>query len=397
MPSIAQARGHRYPVRMAHLGLGNFHRAHQAWYTQHANALGMDADGWGIAAFTGRSPRAAEALSAQDCVYTLVTRAADGDSAEIVDAISRAHDGAGAAWEHTIADPSVAVLTVTITERGYEPAQQQAESAGARIVRGLRARARASAGDIALVSCDNLRGNGEALRLAVLREVDDGRLARWIGEHVAFVSTMVDRITPATTDADRAATRELIGHDDAVPVVTEPFSEWVVCGEFPAGRPAWHSVGVRFVDDVEPYEQRKLWLLNAGHTLLAATGMPRGHETVAEAFADPECRGLLEELWVEARVLLPFDATETDAALAALRTRFANPRIAHRLLQIDDGGLQKLRQRQVAIITRRLDAGSEPGRASLATVEAWGRAHGLDLAEALDVLQPGLARRVYLR
>ncbi|NNC11328.1 mannitol dehydrogenase family protein [Planctomonas sp. JC2975] len=404
MPSVADARSSRPEVRMAHLGLGYFHRAHQAWYTERANALPpADRDAWGIAAFTGRSPRTAAALAAQDCVYTLITRAAEGDSAELVQSIVRAHDGAGSDWERTVADPSVALVTVTVTERAYETAEEQSghaepadETAGARIVRGLAARAQASAGPIALVSCDNLTGNGEALRLAVHREVHDGALAEWIAQNVSFVSTMVDRITPHTTDADRDTARELTGYDDAVPVVTEPFSEWIIQGDFPAGRPAWELVGARFVDDIEPYERRKLWLLNAGHTLLAATGIPRGHETVAEAFADKECRMLLEDLWAEARVLLPFDEATTDAALSALRTRFANPRIAHRLVQIDDGSQQKLRQRQAAIITARLDAGDEPGRASLATIEEWGRVRGLDLAEALDVLQPGLARRAYL-
>ncbi|MHA7985997.1 mannitol dehydrogenase family protein [Rathayibacter sp. CAU 1779] len=412
MPSVADARTSRPEVRMAHLGLGNFHRAHQAWYTQLANTAespagagaGADADAWGIAAFTGRSPRTAKALAAQDCVYTLITRAAEGDSAEIVQSIVRAHDGAGSEWERTVADPSVALVTITVTERAYETAEEQSrhagaagETAGARIARGLAARARASAGPIALVSCDNLTGNGDALRLAVHREVEDDALAEWIARNVSFVSTMVDRITPHTTDADRVTARELTGYDDVVPVVTEPFSEWIVAGDFPAGRPAWELAGARFVDDIEPYERRKLWLLNAGHTLLASTGIPRGHETVAEAFGDAECRMLLEELWSEARVLLPFDAATTDATLNALRTRFANPRIAHRLVQIDDGSQQKLRQRQAAIIAARLDAGDEPGRASLATVEEWGRARGLDLAEALDILQPGLARRVYLR
>jgi fructuronate reductase len=403
MPSIAEVRTSRPPVRMAHLGLGNFHRAHQAWYTQRANLLGPEPDAWGIADFTGRSPRTADALAAQDDVYTLISRSADGDSAEIMQPIVEAHDGGSPAWERTLADPAVAVLTVTVTERGYEAADQAGregtvgESAGARIVRGLTARARASAGPIALVSCDNLTGNGEALRRAVHAELHDDAVTAWIAENVSFVSSMVDRITPATTDADRATARELTGYDDALPVVAEPFSEWVVSGGFPAGRPDWESVGVRFVDDIEPYERRKLWLLNAGHTLLSATGIPRGHETVAEAFADVECRAVLEELWSEARVLLPFDEKTTDASLAALRARFANPRIAHRLTQIDDGSLQKLRLRQAAIISQRLDAGDEPGRASLATIEEWGRVRGLDLAEALDVLQPGLARRVYLR
>ena len=408
MPSVADARTSREQVRIAHLGLGHFHRAHQAWYTQCANALSADhgaADGWGIAAFTGRSPRAAEVLAAQDGVYTLITRSADGDRAEVIQSISAAYDGAGEHWESTLARPEVAVLTVTVTERGYDPdparsaASRQAhspasaESAGARIARGLLARARASAGPIALVSCDNLNGNGDALRAAVLREADD-ELASWIASNASFVSTMVDRITPATTDADRAVARDLTGYDDAAPVVTEPFSEWVVAGEFPAGRPAWDRVGVTFVHDIEPYERRKLWLLNAGHTLLAAVGLAQGFETVDQAFADAGCRELLEEQWAEARVELPFDASTTDAFLADLRTRFANPRIAHRLAQIDDGSLQKLRQRQVEIIQARLEAGADPGTASLTAIRAWGRSRGLDLSEALDALKPGLARRV---
>lgn len=408
MPSVAEARTARHPVRIAHLGLGNFHRSHQAWYTHNANA-NASGEGWGIAAFTGRSPHAAEALAAQDCVYTLITRAADGDTAQLLQSISAAHDGGGTEWERTIADAAVAVLTVTVTERGYESRDQRGaggaagsdagkggggESAGARIARGLGARAEASAGALALVSCDNLNGNGDALRRAVLREVGDGALAEWIQRNVSFVSTMVDRITPAATDADRVAARDLTGYDDAAPVVTEPFSEWVLCGEFPAGRPAWERVGARFVDDIEPWERRKLWLLNAGHTLLAVSGLSRGHSTVAEAFADAECRTLLESLWSEARVLLPFGDDETDVFLDALRLRFANPRIAHRLAQIDDGSLQKLRHRQMAIIAARLDAGEEPGRASLTTVEEWGRSRGLGAAEALRTLDPDLAARM---
>ena len=148
MPSIAEARTFRHPVRMAHLGLGHFHRAHQAWYTQHADAVADAADGWGIAAFSGRSPRAADALAEQDCVYSLITRAADGDGAEIMQSVSEAHDGGGALWERTLADPGVVILTVTVTERGYDLAaggDGRSESAGARIVRGLQARARASA------------------------------------------------------------------------------------------------------------------------------------------------------------------------------------------------------------------------------------------------------------
>jgi fructuronate reductase len=399
MPDIASARAVRHPVRLAHLGLSHFHRAHQAWYTQRVNALaassGGSQDGWGIAAFTGRTPDAALALRAQDGMYTLIERGADDDTAHLIESISAAFDGADPAWERTIADPAVAVLTVTVTEQGYGPG-----GAGERIAAGLRARARASAGPLALVCCDNLQGNGDVLRRAVEAAVAarrDDETAGWMADNAAFVSSMVDRITPHTTDADRDVALELTGYRDRVPVVTEPFSEWIVSGEFPAGRPAWHEAGVRFVDDIEPFERRKLWLLNAGHTLLAALGLPKGLATVAEAFGDRECRAVLEELWSEARTVLPFADADVDAAVAALRERFANPRILHRLAQIDDGSLQKLQQRQVAIMDARMDDGEEPGRACLAAVDAWGRARGLDLAEALDALQPGLARRIFER
>ena len=127
----------------------------------------------------------------------------------------------------------------------------------------------------------------------------------WIRSEVSFVSTMVDRITPATTPADVAAVRRLAGWDDAAPVVAEPFAEWVLAGEFPAGRPAWEAGGARFVDDVEPFERRKLWLLNAGHSLLAYRGLLRGRATIADAVADPGLRAHLEQLWEEQRADLP--------------------------------------------------------------------------------------------
>ena len=270
-----------------HLGLGAFHRAHQAWYTDRADA------GWGIAAFTGRSPTAAEALAAQDGLYVLVERAADGDTATVVQSIVQAHDGGDElAWRAAVADPAVTVLTLTVTEAGYAASATDdvaalrsgggALTAPGRLVDGLRARRDAGVGPLAVVSCDNLPANGavtERVVRGVARLVDPG-LDDWIARNVSFVSTMVDRITPATTDDDRAVARALTGFADAVPVVTEPFSEWVLSGDFPAGRPPWERVGARFVADVEPYEQRKLWLLNAGHSLLAYRGRLLGHDTV---------------------------------------------------------------------------------------------------------------------
>lgn len=402
MTSIAAARTARHPPRIVHLGLGAFHRAHEAWYTQHANALAAG-DGWGIAAFTGRSPDAARVLAAQDAVYTLVRRAADGDTAEIVESISHAADGGdGPQWRDRLAAPETAIVTLTVTEAGYHLAADGSlaldepiaadlaalrrggegamRTAPGRLVDGLASRRAASGGAaarVALLSCDNLAANGEALRrvvLGVAERLDDG-LAAWVADNVSFVSTMVDRITPAATDADREVARALTGYDDAAPVVAEPFSEWVIAGAgdgaFPAGRPAWERVGVRIVDDVAPFERRKLWLLNAAHSLMAYVGLGRGLATVADAWGDPGCSELVEQLWSEARPVIGLPDAEVDAALAALRERFANPRIAHRLAQIALGGEQKLEQRQRSIMAARRSAGVDEGAACRATLDAY--------------------------
>ncbi|MFF1635038.1 mannitol dehydrogenase family protein [Leifsonia sp. NPDC058248] len=385
------ARTERHPVRIVHLGLGAFHRAHQAWYTQRANDASSDGasgdGGWGIAAFTGRSPRAAEALAAQDAVYTLVERGPESDTATLIQSLTVVADGAdGERWRAAMADPAVAVVTLTVTEAGYRPdaaaldadlaalrAGGAAATAPGRLVDGLRARRAAGSPRLAIVSCDNLPDNGAVTREAVLglaARVDQD-LAAWIDGEISFVSTMVDRITPATTDADRATVEQLTGFDDAAPVVTEPFSEWVLSGEFPAGRPAWDAVGAQFVSDVEPFERRKLWLLNAGHSLLAYLGLLRGHTTIAEAMADPACADALEALWSEARTELPFDEEAVDAALAALRDRFTNARIEHRLAQIATDGSQKLGPRILDPLRSRLDAGRAPGVAQAGAIAAW--------------------------
>ncbi len=371
----------RRPVRIAHLGLGAFHRAHQAWYTQHA-----DGEPWGIAAFTGRRPDAADALVAQGLRYTLIERSAEGDTGEVIDAIVAAYDGSSDAWAATIADPGVALVTVTVTEAGYRPGAAPPE----RLALGLQARADAGGSAVAIVSCDNLPGNGQALRQAVLT-VANPDLASWIETHVSFVDTVVDRITPATTAADRAVARELSEFDDQVPVVTEPYAEWYLAGDFPSGRPNWEAAGASFVAEIGPYEERKLWLLNAGHSLLASAGRLRGFETIDEAFADAELRALVEALWAEQRVVIDLPGAEIDAALESLRVRFANPRIRHRLDQISQGAALKLGVRILDPIGRRRGLGLGPGDAQLEALDAWAR-----LAERspADATEAELGRRL---
>ena len=247
-----------------------------------------------------------------------------------------------------------------------------AATAPGRIVSGYLARRAAGAGSIAIVPCDNLPDNGPALKRVVdeLIAAVDPTLADWAAENVAFGTTMVDRITPATTDEHRAAVLAALGVVDASPVPTEPFSEWVIAGEFPKGRPAWDAAGAFVVDDVVPFEQRKLWLLNGSHSLLAYAGTILGHETVADAIADPVARGWVEQWWDEAARHLTLPAEDVAAYRAALLDRFENPNIRHALAQIAADGSQKIPVRIVPTLRAERAAGRVPQGATRA-VAAW--------------------------
>nr|WP_269329802.1 mannitol dehydrogenase family protein [Kineosporia babensis] len=387
------------PVRIVHLGLGAFHRAHQAWATMQAG------DGWGIAAYTWRRPDAAQLLSAQDGLFTLLERQPDGDVTSTVTSVSRAVDGSDVAdLLATLSRSEVGVVTLTITEAGYQSDATdvlrlkallgQTNAAGGeapvtalgRLVLALEARRRAGAGPLALVPCDNLPGNGDLLR-RILTELA-GEHAPGLLEQVSFVSTTVDRITPATTPEDVARTLALSGIKDPATVVTEPFFDWVLQGEFPGGRPAWEKAGARVVGDVEPFERRKLWLLNGSHSYLAYAGPARGHRTVAEAIADPVLLAGVEALWDEAARHLP-DGLDLTAYRQALLGRFRNARIQHQLNQIGRDGTQKLRLRTVPVLLAERAAGRD-GHAAAAVVAAWVAAARAGTLPP-DALQTGLA------
>ncbi len=380
------------PVRIVHLGVGNFHRAHQAWYTAHA----PDADQWGIAAFTGRRPEMAEALAPQDGLYTLITRRSDGDAFEVIGSLVAVH----AASDHDqyldyLGRPELAIVTITVTEAGYVQGPDRGLDAGrdiivadvaalradarsgvtslpAKLVAGLLARRAAGAAAITLLSCDNLPENGAVTRTVVLDLADlvDDTLGQWIDQHVDFATSMVDRITPATTEADRSIVAQSQGYIDAYPVPTEPFSEWVVAGAFPAGRPRWEDAGAQIVEDVVPFEQRKLRLLNASHSLLAYAASVRGHETIDEAIADPDCRGWVEALWDEAGRHLPLPADAVTDYRAALLSRYTNQRVRHRLAQIAGDGSIKLPVRILPTLNAERDAGRIPLGCAI-TLAAW--------------------------
>ncbi|MCU1678158.1 MAG: Mannitol dehydrogenase domain protein [Frankiales bacterium] len=350
------------PVRAAHIGLGAFFRAHQAWYTARAT----DAGEWGIAAFTGRSPETARALAAQDGLYHLVTRGAEADTVERIDAVVGAYDGNDTeALGRVFGDPDLSVVTVTITEAGYRAGAPVLD----RLVAALAARRRSGAGPLAVVPCDNVPRNGRLLagRLADAAGAADHGMRGWLGDNVTFVSTVVDRITPASTDEVRATVRRMTATDDAMPIATEPFAEWVLAGDFPAGRPTWEAAGAQFVDDVAPYENRKLWMLNAAHSLLAYAGSASGHATVAEATADDVLRRRVREWWAEAGPHVGIDAASYSDALLA---RWSNRRIEHRLAQIAADGSQKLPVRVLPVANAELARGREPVAAA-GILAAW--------------------------
>lgn len=393
------------PVAAVHLGLGAFFRAHQAVYTQ----LAADGEEWGYVAFTGRSAALAEQLDAQDGLYTLLVQGPDGASASIVDRLAETRPGTDIeGWLGAFARPSIRLLTLTVTEAAYRrdvtggpdlvADDVAADLAGlragdladcrtvpGRLVAGLEARRRADAGPLTVVPCDNLLHNGAAVHRVVagLAAAVDQALVDWIQESVTFVDTEVDRITPRTTDADRAAAQRLTGWYDASPVVTEPFSEWVLAGAFRGGRPRWESAGAQFVDDVRPFEERKLWLLNGAHSLLAYAGSIRGHRTVAGAMGDPACGGWVEAWWDEACRHLSLPADALAAYRAALVARFENPGIEHLLAQIAADGSQKLPVRVLPVLAAERSAGREAAAATR-TLGAWVahlRGHGAPVTD----------------
>ncbi|WP_446667020.1 mannitol dehydrogenase family protein [Flexivirga sp. B27] len=389
---------------LVHLGIGAFHRAHQAVYTEVACAATGD-DRWGELAVTGRSATVVHQLEPQDCLYGVLTKSADETALRVVGGIRRVISGgddAGTAIA-ALADPDVHAATLTITEKGYPraadgglalgtdavtadiaalravlaggaPGARPGSSVGV-LAAGLAARFAAGGAPITAISCDNLPGNGSQLRRLVHELADaagESELLAWLGKAVAFPSTMVDRIVPATTDRDRAEAAQLLHLQDEALVVAEPFGQWVIEDRFVAPRPAWEEAGATLAADVAPYEMAKLRMLNGTHSLLAYLGALRGHRTIAEAVTDPE-------LYDAARALQRQDAAPTLEAppgvdLAAygdqILQRFANPHLPHTTVQVAMDGSQKLPIRLLDTARDRLRAGVTPRLCALA-VAAW--------------------------
>ncbi len=350
---------------IVHIGVGGFHRAHQAVYLDELARLGET--GWGEIGVGLHSRAIGEVLEGQDGLWTVVERAAEGDRATVVGALTAylyAPDDPEAVLA-ALADERTRVVTLTITGTGYridaasgdfdaddphiardleDPGTP--ETVFGYVVEGLARRRQAGLPPFTVLSCDNMPSNGTAARTAVVSfaRMRDPELAGWIDREVAFPSSMVDRITPNTSPEDRDAVAAGTGVDDRWPVVTEPFRQWVVEDSFCNGRPPLEQVGVQFVDDVAPYETMKTRLLNAGHSAIAYLAYLAGHRTTADVLADPAFRTFLTRMMAdEIAPLLPeVPGVDLDEYQATLLDRLANPRMADQLSRLSRRGSTKI-------------------------------------------------------
>ena len=418
MKTVAAARAETFPYQRAdlsagivHLGVGAFHRAHQAVYVDDILAGSSD---WAIVGASLRSRSAADALNPQDGLYTLTVSGSSDAGSRIVGSLIKVIDASEGSEEllQRLAEPAIRIVSLTITEKGYciDPASghldrnhhdiagdleapSRPRSAPGIIVEALRLRKAAGSGPFTVLCCDNLPENGRVIRAAVLElaALQDASLSNWIEDNVTFPSTMVDRIVPATTPEDADAINTRTGVIDAAPVVTEPFSQWVVEDRFCAGRPPWEDAGVRFVDDVRPFEEMKLRLLNGSHSTLAYLGYLAGHETVADAIGDPELHALVHDM-MTLEVIPTLDmpsGVDLFAYRDALLHRFANRSLKHRTWQIAMDGSQKLPQRLLSTIRDRL-AADQPFERLACGVAGWMRyVTGTDMTgKPIDVRDP---------
>ncbi|MDR6833517.1 MULTISPECIES: mannitol dehydrogenase family protein [unclassified Sphingopyxis] len=343
---------------IVHIGIGAFHRAHQAVYTD--DAMNAGDRGWGIIGVSLRSGDVAAQLNPQDGLYTVSTRSAAGSKLRLVGAVQRvlvAPEDPQAVIA-AIAAPTTHIVSFTVTEKGYlrrpdGSLNLAAASGGTSLYRfvaaGLAARQAAGLPGLTLLSCDNLANNGAVLR-GLMREylaAAHPDLTDWFDRECRFPATMIDRIVPATTDVDRAAVSDLLGARDDGAVVTEDFSQWVIEDDFAGPRPRWETVGGELVADVAPYETAKLRMLNGAHSALAYIGLGRGHEFVHQAIADPAIRPVIERLMRDeaAPTIAAAPGQDLAAYAGALLARFGNPALHHRLLQIAMDGSQKIPQR----------------------------------------------------
>jgi fructuronate reductase len=384
---------------IVHLGVGAFQRAHLAVVNEAAIHASGDLR-WGTVGVSLRSPDTRDALAPQAGLYTVAIRDAadDGRPREALQLVGNLLEVLVAPEEPAtvlarLAHDDTRIVSLTITEKGYhrDPAAGALNSADADIVHDLvnpaaprtalgfivhamQLRRTRGAAPVTLMSCDNLPANGDTLRALVLafaRHVD-ADLHDWIAERCTFPNSMVDRIVPRTTDADREAVSNQLGLTDAWPVIGEPFLDWVIEDRFASGRPAWDRGGARFVAHAEPFEKLKLRMVNGSHSALAYLGAMAGWRTVDRAIAQPALRRYLDMLMHDEIVptLPALPGLLVDDYRARLLQRFANPALQHQTHQIAMDGSQKLPQRLLGTVRDRIKAGCPYDRLALA-IAAW--------------------------
>jgi mannitol 2-dehydrogenase len=361
--------------RILHLGVGGFHRAHLALYAHELAATGSD---WGIRGLgvLDADRRMEAVLRSQDYLYTLVEKG-NGEPrpqvvGSIVDYVLAIDDPAALAVK--LADPETSILSLTITESGYSLA---GPNRTIEAIAGGLARRRAETGAaLTILSCDNIPGNGEVARAAALRvcEARDAELARWVESTCTFPNSMVDRITPQTTEADRAWLRDSIGIDDAWPVVTESFRQWVLEDEFAAGRPRFEEVGVLFSGRVHDWEQYKLRMLNATHTCMAYLSALAGIEYVDEAMATAPLRQFLERFLSQEVIptLEEIPGHPPEDYATTVLSRFASTGVRDQIARICIDGTAKVPAFVLPTIERQL-ARDGPVECAALALAAWSR------------------------
>ena len=361
-------------VGWVHLGVGGFHRAHQAVYLDDLLAL-PDADpAWGLCG-VGLLPTDAamrDAMQGQDGLYTVVERSQDGSRARVVGSIIEylfAPDD-GEAVSARLAAPETRLVTLTITEGGYDASGSAART----LVRALDRRRRKGVDPFTILSCDNIQHNGDAARRMVLdaARAHDPALVAWIKRSAAFPNAMVDRITPQTTDADRQSVQDAFGVNDAWPVVCEPFRQWVIEDRFVGGRPALERVGAQFVPDVTPYETMKIRLLNGSHSAMGYLGYLAGFEFIHDVMADDVFVRFISALMDRevTPLLPPVPGVDLGDYKSTLVRRFANPAIGDQVARICLGGSAKVPKFLIPSLREALAQG-RPARLLSLAVAGW--------------------------
>jgi mannitol 2-dehydrogenase len=375
--------------RIAHIGMGGFHRAHLATYVDELAAEGCD---WGITGLglLDHDTRMAETMATQDGLYTVIERGAGEPRPSVVGSVAGfvyAPPSAFLPAAAVIADPRTRILSMTVTEAGYgEPAPGE-ESTFDRLARGLALRRDRDAGPLTILSCDNVTGNGAAARRATMAAAEraGGSLGAWVEANCTFPDSMVDRITPVTTDGDREWLREAVGIEDAWPIVCEPFRQWIVEDDFAAGRPPFEDLGVIFTDRVGDWERYKLRFLNAGHSCFANLAALAGIETVDEAMAAPEVAGFLAGFLREEALptVAEIQGHPREDYIETVLARFANSGISDQVARLCVDGTVKFATFVVPIAVGEVERDGPVERAAtalagwaryLGTVEAAGQA-----------------------